>query len=95
MVERKLDIGLMTTKQWKFINNKLMFTKDSWNSAEMAVGEISLPDGSKSYGISGNVILGNLLIGNQLLIANSSNTFQVDANGATLKNSSLYRKRSK
>lgn len=84
-----LDIGGYSDKQWKFINNKLMFTKDSWNSAEMAVGEITLMDGSKSYGISGNVILGNLLIGNQLLIANSSNTFQVDANGATLKNSSF------
>lgn len=76
-------------KQWKFINNKLMFTKNGWNSGEMAVGEISLPDGSKSYGISASVILGNLIVGNQLVIANANNTFTVDSQGATLKNSSL------
>ena len=76
-------------KQWKFINNKLMFTKNGWNSGEMAVGEISLPDGSKSYGISASVILGNLIVGNQLVIANSNNTFVVDSLGAKLTNASL------
>ena len=76
-------------KQWKFINNKLMFTKNNWDSAEMAVGEISLPDGSKSYGISASIILGNLIVGNQLVIANANNTFIVDALGAKLTNASL------
>ena len=85
---KKTPIGY-DDKQWKFINNKLMFTKNGWNDSELAVGEITLPDGSKSYGISASVILGNLIVGNQLVIANANNTFTVDTNGATLKNASF------
>ena len=86
---RKIVNNVIDDKQWKFINNKLMFTKDGWNSAEMAVGEVTLPDGSKTYGLVAPAIVGNLVASNQLIITNSSGTFQVDANGVLIKDLNL------
>lgn len=86
MGRKLLENGSYDNRQWKMINNKLIFTDDGWDTAKLAIGEITLPDLSKAYGINAEVLMGNLIAGNQLVIKNESNSFVVDSTGATLEN---------
>lgn len=70
------------------VNNMLAFTKDGWNTSSLALGAINV-NGNTTYGIIADAICGNMIIGNTLNIENSSNTFSVNANGATLTNATL------
>ncbi len=83
---KKESENVYSLKQWKFINNKLLFTDDNWNTAKLGIGEINLGSGGTAYGVSGEIICGQILAGSQLLIKNSSNTFSLDAESATLIN---------
>ena len=60
LLGRKVVDGIPQQRQWKFINNKLLFTDDNWQTAKLAVGEIHLPDGTLAYGVSGDIIFGKL-----------------------------------
>ncbi len=60
LLGRKVVDGIPQQRQWKFINNKLLFTDDNWQTAKLAVGEIHLPNGTLAYGVSGDVIFGKL-----------------------------------
>lgn len=86
---RKIVDGVIDDKQWKFINNKLLFTDDSWSTAKLGIGLITLPDNTQAYGISTEVLMGNLVASNQLIIKNANNTFTVDADSARLVNATL------
>lgn len=73
-------------KQAKWLNNKLLFTKDGWATVEAAFGEIKYTDpltGEEitTYGLIADAIIGNLLLGKGLVIANSNNTFIINENG--------------
>jgi len=87
--KRKLENGSYSPKQIWMTGETIAFTRDNWNTVSTAVGEISLPDGSKSYGIAGNVILGNIVASEELIIENQNNSFRVDGDGATLVDASL------
>lgn len=84
-----LGNGNYDSKQYRFTNQQLLFTDDAWKHAKLGIGNITLPNGQKAYGINGEVILGDMLIGNNLGIHNANNSFIVDENGATLINSTL------
>lgn len=87
---RKLLVdGNYDKKQYRFTNQQLLFTDDSWKHAKLGVGNITLPNGQKAYGINAQVLLGDMLIGSHLGIHNANNSFVVDENGATLTNSTL------
>jgi hypothetical protein len=70
------------TQMW-LNNGVLAFTKDSWNTASLALGQISTSSGS-FFGLVADVIVGRLLAGNSLTITNQNNTFTLDGAGATL-----------
>jgi hypothetical protein len=89
LLGRKLDNGVYSDYQWKFINRNLLFTDDNWNTAKLGIGFITLPDLSKRMGVNAEVIMGQLIAGNSLIIKNANNTFMVDSNGATLTNATL------
>lgn len=57
---KEVSEGVFSPEQWKFINNKLMFTDDFWNTAKLGLGLITLPDGTKMYGLNADAILGKL-----------------------------------
>lgn len=73
-------------KQMWMVNNMLAFSDDGFQTAKLALGEISLPSGGTGYGLVADVIVGRLLAGNTLTIANSENNFVLDETGATLNN---------
>ena len=73
-------------KQAKWLNNKLLFTKDGWKTVESAFGEITYTDPLTgetvtTYGLVADAIIGNLLLGQQMVIANPNTTFQIGEEG--------------
>ena len=84
--------GEYSPEQLWMINNSIVFTRDNWNSAEMAIGKISgsmLPTSGSAFGIIGSVIVGRLIAGNDLLITNDNSSFTVSGSLATLNNAVL------
>lgn len=79
-----LDDGSYDDKQFWFINNMLAFTRDNWDNASLAIGEIPLVSGGTAYGIAGDIILGRLIAGNELYLTNEQSTFAVSGSSATL-----------
>lgn len=73
-------------KQMWMVNNMLAFSDDGFQTAKLALGEISLDGGGTAYGLIADVIVGRLLAGNSLTIANENNNFVLDSSGATLTN---------
>lgn len=71
-------------KVW-LTSNTLAFTKDNWQTASLALGEVS--DGI--FGLVADTIVGRLLAGNQLMITNDNNNFILDENGCVLANASF------
>ena len=75
-------------RQIWLMNNMIAFTQDDWNTASLALGQISTSSGS-AYGIVADVIVGRIIAGNQLTITNENNTFIVDGSGATITNGTI------
>ncbi len=85
----------------RLVNNQIVFTDDSWDSAKLAIGKIKTNPDSETYtmGVVGESLIGNILIGNKLRIESTGtdpvtgktnvNLFSVDEKGATLNNSIL------
>lgn len=89
---RKFDTvtGQFSAEQMWLSNNSLCFTKDSWNTASLALGIISNPSGiGSSYGLIADVLVGKMVASNSLIISNANNTFTVNASGATLTNATM------
>lgn len=84
LLGRKSENGTYSDFQWKFVNNKLLFTSDNWSTCSLALGLITLPDGSQNFGINTSVLMGNLIAGNQLVIKNADNSFVIDSSGVTI-----------
>lgn len=76
-------------KQMWMVNNMLAFSDDGFQTAKLALGEITLQGGGSAFGLVGEVVVGKLLAGNTLTIANSANNFVLDETGATLNNASF------
>lgn len=75
------DTDSFDDEQIKIINNKIVFTDDSWNTLKTVIGKIALDSGGSAYGVAAEVIIGKLLAGENLTISNASNTFVIDENG--------------
>lgn len=79
-------------KQIWMSNNSIVFTKDNWDSAEMAIGEFVDDYLGRHYGIRGPAIVGTLLASSVLNVRSSKEhggiaEFLVDGDGARLLNS--------
>lgn len=73
-------------KQMWMVNNMLAFSDDGFQTAKLALGEVTLQGGGTAFGLVGEVIAGRILAGNTLTIANGANNFVLDETGATLNN---------
>jgi len=77
-------------EQVRIINNVMIFTDDSWQTAKTALGRIAfthpIHGPMQAYGILAESIVGSLIIGNTLHIANDNNTVSINENGITIKN---------
>ena len=74
-------------RQIKIVNNQIVFTKDGWETASTAIGEIIIrnADGTTTtaYGVNAEMLIGDLILGNQLQIGytGASGTTQDITNG--------------
>jgi hypothetical protein len=71
------------------INNMMAFTKDNWDSASLAIGQITNPTGGSSYGLVADVIVGRLVASNELIVENQGGQFIVSGSGAIMHNINL------
>ena len=69
--------------------NVIAFSDDNFNTVKQAIGKITLPDGSESYGVIADSIVGRILIGGELFIQNENNTFRVDSDGIYIKDANI------
>lgn len=77
-------------KQVWLVNNMLAFTEDNWQTASLALGEITNDDtGETSFGLIAETIVGTLIAGETLTIKNQDSSFLVDANGVTIINANF------
>jgi len=72
-------------------NGSIMFTTDSWNTANLAIGQMVSEDGALLSGVIADSLIGKLLAGNSLIIESTKKdgdtaVFRVDGNGASLHN---------
>lgn len=84
-----LPDGTYDPKQLWMVNNMLAFSDDGFDTAKLALGEISLPGGGTGFGVVGSYLIGNVIAGNSLTITNDNSTFLLDGAGATLTNATL------
>lgn len=80
------------TQVW-LTSNTLAFTKDSWNTASLALGEITI-GGVKKFGLVADVLVGHMIAGNSLTIESEKKdgdvaVFRVDGSGAKLHNATF------
>lgn len=81
-------------KQVRIVNNVLMFTDDSWQTAKTALGEVAYTDPvsggqSTAYGLAAEVLVGAVIIGNTLYIKNDNNSISLDGSGITIQNPNI------
>lgn len=92
-----LPNGFFDPRQIGMINDNIAFTKDNWDTVEIAIGAYEDPNLGEGYGIIAPAIFGTLIAGENLVIENTVESdlgdivkqFKVDATGAWLHNSSL------
>ena len=72
-------------------NGSIMFTTDSWETANLAIGQMKTEDGTMSSGVIADSLIGKILAGNSLIIESAKKNggtavFRVDGSGASLHN---------
>ena len=80
-----LEDGDYSNEQCWLTSNTLAFTKDNWNTAQLALGKITF-NNQAVYGVVADALVGKIVAGNQLWITNDNNSFLLDQNGAVLNN---------
>ena len=84
--------------QIALINDAIVFTKDGWDTVDMAIGAIYDDNTGLGYGVAAPSIYGTMIAGENLVIENTVlkddgrsilKQFKVDATGAWLNNASL------
>ena len=90
---KKREDGTFEDCQVRMTNNLLVFTRDNWQTACTALGQIYYdnPDGtvSEGYGLATEVLVGKMIIGENLWIGNESGSVQIDADGIVISNGSI------
>jgi hypothetical protein len=87
--QRLISPGVYSDQKVWLTSNLLAFTDDNWLTAKLALGEINAPGGGTAYGLAAEFIVGELVASSQLIVSNTAGTFSVDADGATLIDSTL------
>ena len=72
-------------EQVRIINNTILFTSDSWETASLALGKIYFGDGQEAYGLIADVLIGNLMFGSKMKIINQGGNISFDESGITVR----------
>lgn len=82
---RKLTSTGYDPKQMWLTSNTMAFTKDNWETVSLALGELTLPDGTTTYGLVGEALIGKIIVGSELYISNEVSNFVIDTDGISIK----------
>lgn len=87
------DEGYYGEKQIRIIGNMIAFTKDNWQSVELAIGETTFldPDGNskQAYGIIAENIVGKFLVSERAYIGNEDGSVEITGNGIVIKKGTI------
>ena len=90
---KKREDGTFEDCQVRMTNNLLVFTRDNWQTACTALGQIYYdnPDGtvSEGYGLATEVLVGKMIIGENLWIGNETGSVQIDGDGIVISNGNI------
>ena len=90
---KKREDGTFEDYQVRMTNNLLVFTRDNWQTACTALGQIYYdnPDGtvSEGYGLATEVLVGKMIIGDNLWIGNETNSVKIDKDGIVISSGSI------
>lgn len=67
-----LPDGSFDPRQLKIVHNSIVLTANAWNSADVAIGEVILANGTSIYGVNAKALMGEMIIGGQLNIFDTS-----------------------
>lgn len=75
-------------------NSQIMFTTDNWETANLAIGQIQLPNGNIGSGVIADSLIGRLIAGSSMIIESEKKdgdtaVFRVDGEGASLHNATF------
>ena len=73
-------------EQIKIINNMMVFTDSGFDDTKMAIGKISLSNGTTAYGINAEVFVGTAIFSQYFTAQNPSGTFKIDDSGLSATN---------
>lgn len=66
--------------------NVLAFSDDAFKTTRTALGKITLPDGSKTYGLLADAIVGKLILGKKVQVQDEDGTLTIVGNKISIKN---------
>lgn len=69
---KKLASGEYDPRQIKIVNNSIAFTDNAWDSAKVAIGELSVGEGDTIYGVNAQALIGDVIVGNELRILDNN-----------------------
>lgn len=73
--------GTFLPEQVRMINNTIIFTKDNWETAALALGKTEY-----GYGLIAEVLVGNIILGEQISIGSKSERVTINDDGILIKN---------
>lgn len=73
--------GTFLPEQIRIINNTIVFTKDNWETAALALGKTEY-----GYGLIAEVLVGNIILGEQISIGSKSERVTINDQGILIKN---------
>lgn len=79
-----LPDGSYSGKQVWLTNNILAFSDDGFRTVKIAIGDITLPNGGKAYGMAADVLIGKAIFGSNMTISNEGGTMTFDSTGFTM-----------
>ena len=85
---REYDPATQTYKQEQIwmTKNVLAFSDDGFRTTRTALGKITLPDGSKTYGLIADAIVGKLILGKKMQVQDEQGTLTIVGNKISIKN---------
>ena len=72
--------GTFSPEQVRMINNTIIFTKDNWETAALALGKTVY-----GYGLVAEVLVGNIILGKQISIGSESERVTISNDGIVIK----------
>ena len=94
LLRRKIhEIDDYSDYQMKLINRNIVFTKDNWKHARMAIG-LGTYNEEPVYGVWADVLVGDLIVGKELIISNKdehgNSSVVIYKDGIDITNGSIF-----